>query len=158
MPLAGAGMNLSHLFVSFEGRISRLQFWLGTIAVTVLASVVQWALGVPIMETAPDFRGRVIAFVIGLISLYPTIAIAVKRLHDRNQPGTYAWLLVIAFAVALLGELFGYFEESVRVTFIGWVAVAFVAVILLAFLIELGFRRGTIGPNEYGPDPLGPKG
>jgi uncharacterized membrane protein YhaH (DUF805 family) len=21
-------------------------------------------------------------------------------------------------------------------------------------LIELGFRRGTVGPNQYGPDPL----
>jgi uncharacterized membrane protein YhaH (DUF805 family) len=26
----------------------------------------------------------------------------------------------------------------------------------LALLIELGFRRGTIGPNRYGPDPLAP--
>jgi hypothetical protein len=24
----------------------------------------------------------------------------------------------------------------------------------LALLIELGFRRGTIGPNPNGPDPL----
>jgi uncharacterized membrane protein YhaH (DUF805 family) len=21
-------------------------------------------------------------------------------------------------------------------------------------IIELGFRRGTVGPNQYGPDPL----
>jgi uncharacterized membrane protein YhaH (DUF805 family) len=25
----------------------------------------------------------------------------------------------------------------------------------LALLVELGFRRGTVGPNQYGPDPLG---
>jgi len=24
----------------------------------------------------------------------------------------------------------------------------------LALLVELGFRRGTAGPNQYGPDPL----
>jgi uncharacterized membrane protein YhaH (DUF805 family) len=24
----------------------------------------------------------------------------------------------------------------------------------IALLIELGFRRGTVGPNQYGPDPL----
>jgi len=24
----------------------------------------------------------------------------------------------------------------------------------LALIIELGFRRGTRGPNQYGPDPL----
>jgi uncharacterized membrane protein YhaH (DUF805 family) len=27
----------------------------------------------------------------------------------------------------------------------------------LALLIELGFRKGTTGPNRYGPDPLGPQ-
>ena len=24
----------------------------------------------------------------------------------------------------------------------------------LALIIDLGFRRGTVGPNRYGPDPL----
>jgi uncharacterized membrane protein YhaH (DUF805 family) len=28
-------------------------------------------------------------------------------------------------------------------------------VIAIWFLIELGFLRGTQGPNQYGPDPLG---
>jgi uncharacterized membrane protein YhaH (DUF805 family) len=27
-------------------------------------------------------------------------------------------------------------------------------IVSLALLIELGFRRGTPGPNRYGPDPL----
>ena len=28
-------------------------------------------------------------------------------------------------------------------------------VVSIWFLIELGFLRGTQGPNQYGPDPLG---
>jgi uncharacterized membrane protein YhaH (DUF805 family) len=27
----------------------------------------------------------------------------------------------------------------------------------LALLVELGLRKGTTGPNRYGPDPLGPQ-
>jgi hypothetical protein len=27
-------------------------------------------------------------------------------------------------------------------------------VLFFWFLFELGFRRGTVGPNEYGPDPV----
>ena len=27
-------------------------------------------------------------------------------------------------------------------------------VLALALIIDLGFRRGTVGPNRYGPDPL----
>jgi uncharacterized membrane protein YhaH (DUF805 family) len=41
------------------------------------------------------------------------------------------------------------------------VALAFVLMFIIAvglvtivMLIELGFRRGTRGPNRYGPDPL----
>jgi uncharacterized membrane protein YhaH (DUF805 family) len=33
------------------------------------------------------------------------------------------------------------------------IAVPF-TVLGLALVVELGFRRGTIGPNQYGPDPL----
>jgi len=33
------------------------------------------------------------------------------------------------------------------------VAIPFL-VLLLALIVELGFRRGTPGPNQYGPDPL----
>src|SRR5580698_3028277 len=35
------------------------------------------------------------------------------------------------------------------------IAVPF-TVLGVALLVELGFRRGTIGPNQYGPDPLAP--
>jgi uncharacterized membrane protein YhaH (DUF805 family) len=34
-----------------------------------------------------------------------------------------------------------------------FIAVPF-TVLLVALMIELGFRRGTIGPNRYGPDPV----
>jgi uncharacterized membrane protein YhaH (DUF805 family) len=33
------------------------------------------------------------------------------------------------------------------------IALAF-TVMGLALLVELGFRKGTPGPNQYGPDPL----
>ncbi len=35
------------------------------------------------------------------------------------------------------------------------IAVPF-TVLGLVLLVELGFRRGTVGPNQYGPDPLAP--
>jgi uncharacterized membrane protein YhaH (DUF805 family) len=109
------------------------------------------------MSDPSSLRLRTIAFVIGLISMYPTAAIAVKRLHDRDQPATYVWLLVVAFAVVLIRDLLGYFDDSIDLSFMSWIAIIFVAFVGLAFLVELGFRRGTPGPNEHGPDPLGPR-
>jgi uncharacterized membrane protein YhaH (DUF805 family) len=33
----------------------------------------------------------------------------------------------------------------------------FTGIVGLAILIELGLRKGTPGPNQYGPDPLDKK-
>jgi uncharacterized membrane protein YhaH (DUF805 family) len=48
-------------------------------------------------------------------------------------------------------ELAGSSEEPSMLSL--FIAVPF-TVLLVALLIELGFRRGTIGPNQYGPDPV----
>jgi uncharacterized membrane protein YhaH (DUF805 family) len=31
------------------------------------------------------------------------------------------------------------------------------ALLAVVLIVELGFRRGTIGPNQFGPDPLAGK-
>jgi uncharacterized membrane protein YhaH (DUF805 family) len=52
-----------------------------------------------------------------------SIAVGVKRCHDRDRSGW--WLL--AHCVPVLGTLWS--------------------------LVDLGFLRGTPGPNRFGPDP-----
>jgi uncharacterized membrane protein YhaH (DUF805 family) len=147
-------MNIRHLFFSLQGRIGRAQYWLGTLIVAAAEWALRWALGVPLVGNTPDQRLRAVIFAVGLISLYPTAAVAVKRLHDRNQPAKYVWLLLAAYAIASLGDLFGSFDDPNRLGFASWIAIIFIVIVGLAFFIELGFRRGTSGPNEYGPDPL----
>jgi uncharacterized membrane protein YhaH (DUF805 family) len=63
-------------------------------------------------------------FLIGIALLWPSVAIAIKRWHDRGKSGW--WMLI--FFVPIVGWIWGG--------------------------IELGFLKGTDGPNEYGPDPL----
>ena len=58
-----------------------------------------------------------------LLLCYCDICVAVKRFHDRNKPGI--WCIIILFPTI------GFF----------W------------FFIELGFLKGTDGPNAYGADP-----
>ena len=37
----------------------------------------------------------------------------------------------------------------------GWfLLLCFVPILGIWLIVELGFLRGTVGPNEYGPDPL----
>jgi uncharacterized membrane protein YhaH (DUF805 family) len=147
-------MKIVKLFLSFEGRIGRLQFWIGIIAVELLALAIEWAFGIPIGTEPSALRPRVIEFVIQFIAMYPEAAIAVKRLHDRDRPGNYVLPLVAAAAVILIGDLFGYFNADLEHMSVAEGAVLLAAgVIGLTFLVELGFRAGTQGANRYGPDP-----
>ena len=62
--------------------------------------------------------------IVGVLAFWISLAVGVKRWHDRNKSGW--WMLIIL--VPVIGSL--------------W------------YLIECGFLKGTTGPNTYGPDPL----
>jgi len=75
-------------------------------------------------------------------------AIGVKRLHDRNKNG---WLIVLFYVVpSILAGIANASEHAVASSLLGLASF----VISIWGLVELGFLRGTVGPNPYGPDPL----
>jgi uncharacterized membrane protein YhaH (DUF805 family) len=139
-------MDWAYLFNSFDGRISRRTFWTAMIAL-LIAEIIAHII-------AEAIQGDRLSAIVDLAFTYPEFAIAAKRGHDRDMP---LWLLIIFFcAGAVLDlltvlELSGSDEEPSMLSI--FIAVPF-TVLGLALLIELGFRRGTIGPNQYGPDPL----
>jgi uncharacterized membrane protein YhaH (DUF805 family) len=139
-------MDWAYLLNSFHGRIGRQTFWIA-MGVVAAAEIVGHLV-------ANQIEGDRLGAIVDLAFTYPEFAIAVKRGHDRNMP---VWLLGVFFGTGALLDL---------LTVLGWagsddepsmlsllIAVPF-TVVGLALLVELGFRRGTIGPNQYGPDPL----
>jgi len=139
-------MDWAYLFICFEGRISRQTFWIGMVIVTVAE-----IFGHLIAEA---IQGDRLSAIVDLAFTYPEFAVAVKRAHDRNLP---LWLLIVFFGGGALLDLLtvlqltGDTEQPSLLSLM--IAVPF-TVLGLALLIELGFRRGTIGPNQYGPDPI----
>jgi uncharacterized membrane protein YhaH (DUF805 family) len=139
-------MDWAYLFNSFDGRISRQTFWTAMV-VLLLAEILAHMI-------AETIQGDRLSAIVDLAFTYPEFAIAAKRGHDREMP---LWLLIIFFgAGAVLDllavlELSGTDEEPSMLSI--FIAVPF-TVLGLALLIELGFRRGTVGSNQYGPDPL----
>jgi uncharacterized membrane protein YhaH (DUF805 family) len=139
-------MDWAYLFNSFNGRISRQTFW-SAMVVLLIAEILAHIV-------AEAIQGDRLSAIVDLAFTYPEFAIAAKRGHDREMP---LWLLIIFFgAGAVLDllavlELSGTDEEPSMLSI--FIAVPF-TVLGLALLIELGFRRGTVGPNQYGPDPL----
>jgi uncharacterized membrane protein YhaH (DUF805 family) len=148
-------MNLAHLLLDFHGRISRAPFWIGLAILSAAEVIARYLLGVPFFpaEMKP-FPVRLTEAAIELVTLYPTAAVVVKRLHDRDQPGIYAvWLIGITLVITVT-DLVGLTDDPKNITWLD-LLLAFIAIAIgLAFLVELGFRRGTPGDNRYGSDPL----
>ena len=147
-------------YFSFKGRINRKPFWLRTlvlyVAIIVLMGLVYFAAGGPSLLTGEsDIFGGVaiiggIFFLVAIIAFYVSIfSLSVRRLHDRNKSGW--WVLFVFIISAALGAVGEMLKGSDGVQ----IAVGLASLIIsIWFLIEVGFRKGTIGANNYGPDPL----
>jgi uncharacterized membrane protein YhaH (DUF805 family) len=142
-------MDWNYLLNSFDGRISRKTFWIAMVAVTIAE-----LLGHVIAE---QIEGDRLSAIVDLAFTYPEFAVAIKRAHDRNLP---LWLLIVFFAAGAVLDLLTVLEmtgtESEPNLLSLAIALPF-TVLGLALLAELGFRKGTPGPNQHGPDPLGPQ-
>jgi uncharacterized membrane protein YhaH (DUF805 family) len=132
-------MDWKYLLTSFEGRISRQPFWLSILALIIVQWIVMiilsMVLGISMMggmdpnmnpeaAASAEMTGMMPLIIISLIFVYPALAIYAKRWHDRGKSG---WWTLIGL-VPVIGGI--------------WL------------LVELGFLRGTEGPNQYGNDPL----
>jgi uncharacterized membrane protein YhaH (DUF805 family) len=137
-------MDWIYLFTSLNGRISRQTFWIGFafLAAAELAnSSLAYVIESERLRAIPD-----------LALTYLEFALATKRANDRNLP---PWVVALFFGINTALDLFilftGSFDPESPIAEIITLPFAILGVILL---IELGFRRGTEGPNRYGPDPL----
>ena len=150
-------------YAQFSGRAPRAEYWwfyLGTIIATVCASIIDGILGFGSEGSFPvgPFYG-----LLGLGLIIPSIAVTVRRLHDTNRTGWWILLPVVGYGLmiviaggALAGAMTGDVEQSSATAFGGmFLIAALVAVISVIVLFVFMVLRGTMGPNDYGPDPYG---
>ncbi len=153
-------MDWKYLFLRFDGRISRQPYWIGLVCLVLVQFALLWiaarAFDVSyefLLETSP--AENTINLIITLLLAYPSLAITIKRLHDRNRTGWWAGLMYGLTILLDLVDLAGFGgtrdEPGVAVL----VIVVPTLVVALWLFVELGFLKGTQGPNRFGPDPLG---
>jgi uncharacterized membrane protein YhaH (DUF805 family) len=134
----------TYVFTSFHGRINREPF---LIACGILAAIEIAAQGL-----AGQAEGDTLSTILDLAFTYPEFALAVKRANDRDLT---PWIVALFFAGNVALDLFTLLNGPIDTTnpINGVILVPF-ALLAVALIVELGFRRGTIGPNRFGPDPL----
>ncbi len=149
-------------YAEFSGRSRRKEYWMYTL-LSVIVTVIGYALMLgggasallsasaadPMAPVDPNlvsnsmgpvfWIGVCIVLVWALGTLIPSIAVTVRRLHDRNMTGWY--FLGFIVAVVVLSMIPGLGSILTLLLYIGWI-------VLMAL-------PGTPGPNQYGPDPLG---
>ncbi|MGR4867032.1 DUF805 domain-containing protein [Caulobacter sp. LARHSG274] len=140
-------MTFVQKLFSFQGRLRRRDYWLYSIllvagALAVLVPVIL-ALGLQ----AEDAR----LSLLGLVLTWPSMALLVKRIHDRDKTGRMALIYWIPSLVSTgLGFIPAFGLGGLKV----FLDIS-TGMIGLWFLVEFGFMDGTQGPNEYGPSPKG---
>ena len=117
----------------------------------------------------PDFMAGIMRaaawqrLIMLVIFIYPATALMGKRLNDRNRPEWVKFAIWIpSILMILLGLLgLGWTVSDMgngimipQLSGLGWLLSTISLVIGIWILVELGFLRGTEGPNRFGPDPL----
>ena len=142
----GAFINL---MFGYDGRVGRLYCFLGFLA---FVAIVGFLSGIAEDATAGTGDiGRYVAFVFIVgTGLWMHSAVTIKRLHDRDKSA--GWYLI--YGIAPFGFVPGRDlfldrarQEMASILFV----LSFVG--LIWAIIELGFMRGTDGPNRFGPEP-----
>lgn len=185
-------MGLGHYLFGFSGRINRAKQWaiilVGLTLEALAAVAVRLTLGGNPLADLISGKTTLAAFVAtpqahmaGLILcgfyillLYIGLAVATKRLHDRNKS---AWWLLIFYALPLIlgiprmmvvWTLMQHIDDVARTMQHGGMINQGGPLVILAggasslislwAFVELFCLRGTVGDNRYGPDPLAAKG
>lgn len=149
--------SFAQFYFSPAGRISRSQYWLRyflpVFVVGLLLSLCsEIANSAGSLAIGTLFGALYALFVVA--TLWPGLAVLVKRIHDRNRPGALVWLLYGPAILATIFTIAAFLTYGTLVTLVAavlWLAVLGVGV---WFFVEFGCLRGTQGANRYGPDPV----
>jgi uncharacterized membrane protein YhaH (DUF805 family) len=138
------------LLFGFGGRTNRAKFWLAWLIFFVI--YMPFAIATSLTDS-PSLSAM--SSMITIVLFVSGLAVCVKRLQDRNKSGWYVLLFFVApVALSLAGMSLGLTDG---LTFVAQGLWLVGSVISIWGLVELGFIRGTIGANRFGPDPLAPK-
>lgn len=132
-------MTLQQWCFSFEGRTGRGGFWIWMGAWLILMAAAFTLANYQLVTIQ-----SIAFFMVSL--LWPTAAVLVKRLHDRNRVGWWALLLILAWILAA-----GNWQMLAPIW--QWGIGRFIPTLIIAvMLIDLGAFGGTSGDNRFGPE------
>jgi len=132
-------------YAEFSGRSRRKEYWMFSLMLMIVYSVLAGLMisggliaamdGVNDTELGPTFwLGVGLAVLVSLAIIVPSVAVTIRRLHDRDMSGWWYLGIIILGSIPYVGAL-----------------------VNIGFLV-LMCLPGTPGPNRFGDDPKNPVG
>ena len=134
-----------------QGRLNRLPYNMYSFALLAISFVTIFLMSMlqgvaSTIEPISALVFALLAFVVGIMAFIGQVTLTIRRLHDLNLSGWYYLLYIILSTLPAVI----YNEESLTMMLIA-LAITLISLILPLFVI---FKRGTVGENKYGSDPL----
>lgn len=166
-------------YADFKGRARRKEYWMFTLVVSVISYII-YLLGYLLtggtVEVMPydleslqslditSAANPVMAVVFkGISTLWeiflfvPTLAVAVRRLHDIGRSGKLILAFYVVMIVALVCTVYSFFVsdggESMETESMVLLIPGVVLLVMAVWLLILMTKPGDVGPNRYGSDP-----
>ncbi len=157
--------NLTEHYFDVKGRARRQEFWyfvLAAVVVSIVASIIDVILSTGLLRP-----------LVGLALLLPMTGLGIRRLQDTGRNGKLVWVsaglyalmmvltVIMAFTyTATVISPYGYnpYAASAGIVMFGGLMtlVGLATLVVAAVLVYFWVQPGTVGPNQYGPDPKAP--
>jgi len=153
--------------LSFQGRISRRDYWIAT-ARAAFFLLISWVIEhkvlaefwgaygevYPWMVAHDSIFGKLVFGVLSVAGLgawvicgWLSLAAVVKRLHDRNLSWRLSLLYPSLILITFFEDIFGLITRIDALPGLAYISS------IIVFLL-LGLAKGKKGPNRFGDDPL----
>ena len=90
-----------------------------------------------------------LAVVYKLISIFPSISVTVRRVHDLNLSAW--WCLILTIIIVLFSMLIPFIKISTNIIALCALIILGISIVISALFVI--FKKGTDGVNDYGEPP-----
>lgn len=139
-------------YATFQGRASRSEYWWFYLF-NALVGIAAGVLDLVISGGNPEMH--YISLVVTLGLLVPNTAVFCRRMHDTDHSGWWILLIIILVACTIYLTFSSLMNPGVGGSFSTLLVLLIVALFAVSCLTFYWLiKRGTDGPNRFGPDPL----
>jgi len=146
-PVESVRTVLTKKYATFSGRAARSEYWWFVFFFSIVQIVALFLSAFVADKFGVGGAAFIISGLVFLALFLPSLAVLVRRLHDRNYSGW--WIPVFLIATFIVVFVVTFITNSDRIANAISLGIDVGLVVFLA-------QRGSVGPNRFGADPLSP--